>query len=90
MSGFSVLVKNSTKVDGMLLLHVEGKPEPQKEPFPSGVMYCYAVESADTAEVEATFGDGSTGPYKVHESTTLDTTAQDGKYVFTRVPTHEA
>jgi hypothetical protein len=84
MSGFSVLVKNSTKVDGTLLLHVAGKPQPQTTPFPSGIMYCYAVEGADTAEVEANFGDGSTGPYKVHESTTLNTTAQDGKYVFTK------
>jgi len=89
MSGFSVLVKNSTNVDGMLLLHVEGKPKPQEQPFPAGIMYCYAVESADTAEVEANFGDGSTGRYKVHESTTLDTTAQGGKYVFTKVPTRE-
>jgi hypothetical protein len=89
MSGFSVLVKNSTKVDGMLLLHVEGKPEPQKHPFPPDMAYCYAVEDADKAEVEATFGDGSTGPYPVHESTTLDTTAQDGKYVFTKVLAHE-
>jgi hypothetical protein len=84
MSGFSVLVKNSTKVDGTLLLHVAGKPKPQETPFPSGMMYCWAVEDTDTADVEANFGDGTTGPYKVHESTTLDTTVKDGKYVFTK------
>jgi hypothetical protein len=81
MSGFSVLVKNSTKVDGKLVLHVTGKPEPQTTDFPPGMMYCWAVE-ADEAEVAANFGDGSTGPYKMNESTTLDTTVEDGKYVF--------